>query len=44
MGSDDGFFPEDREGPTWKVQVSPFRIGKHEVSNRRFKAFVKATG
>eukprot|EP00038_Savillea_parva_P001533 m.104798 g.104798 ORF g.104798 m.104798 type:complete len:427 (-) comp10537_c0_seq3:80-1360(-) len=44
MGSDAGFFPEDREGPAWKVKVSPFRIGKYEVSNKRFKAFVKATG
>eukprot|EP00035_Acanthoeca_spectabilis_P025382 m.458202 g.458202 ORF g.458202 m.458202 type:complete len:425 (+) comp21443_c0_seq1:19-1293(+) len=44
MGSDEGFFPEDREGPTWKVKLSPFRISKYSVSNRRFKAFVKATG
>jgi hypothetical protein len=44
MGSDAGFFPEDQEGPTWKVKLSPFRIGKYEVSNKRFKKFVKATG
>jgi hypothetical protein len=28
----------------WQVTVSPFFIGKHEVSNARFKAFVEATG
>ncbi|EDQ87521.1 uncharacterized protein MONBRDRAFT_33343 [Monosiga brevicollis MX1] len=44
MGSDDGFFPDDGEGPARKVQVSPFLIGAHEVSNARFAAFVAATG
>lgn len=44
MGSDEGFFPEDGEGPTRRVRVSPFLIGAHEVSNARFAAFVAATG
>lgn len=44
MGSDAGFFPEDAEGPTWKVKISPFLIGKHEISNQRFADFVAATG
>lgn len=44
MGSDEGFFPEDGEGPTRRVTVSPFRLGQHAVSNARFAAFVAATG
>ena len=44
MGSDDGFFPEDGEGPTRRVRVNAFRIGRYEVSNARFAAFVEATG
>lgn len=28
----------------WQVTLSPFLIGKHEVSNARFQAFVGATG
>eukprot|EP00043_Microstomoeca_roanoka_P007480 m.71924 g.71924 ORF g.71924 m.71924 type:complete len:437 (-) comp13840_c0_seq3:56-1366(-) len=43
MGSDEGFFPEDGEGPARKVKVSPFLIGKYEVSNARFKRFIEAT-
>lgn len=44
MGNDAGFFPEDEEGPSFKVKISPFRIGKHEVSNERFAKFVEQTG
>eukprot|EP00050_Salpingoeca_kvevrii_P007653 m.297581 g.297581 ORF g.297581 m.297581 type:complete len:434 (+) comp13648_c0_seq1:106-1407(+) len=44
MGSDDGYFPEDGEGPARRVRIDPFRIGRYEVSNRRFQHFVEATG
>lgn len=44
MGSDEGFFPQDGEGPTRMVTISPFRIGRYAVSNARFAAFVAATG
>jgi formylglycine-generating enzyme required for sulfatase activity len=44
MGSDDGTFPADREGPVRPVTVAPFRIGRHAVTNDRFAAFVAATG
>lgn len=44
FGNDAGFFPEDQEGPAFKVKLSPFRIGAHEVSNERFAAFVQQTG
>ncbi len=44
MGSDDGTFPADREGPVREVTVAPFRIGRHAVTNDRFAAFVAATG
>jgi formylglycine-generating enzyme required for sulfatase activity len=44
MGSDDGTFPADREGPVHPVTVAPFRIGRHAVTNDRFAAFVAATG
>ena len=30
--------------PAFQVTLSPFAIGKHEVSNARFQAFVDATG
>lgn len=44
VGSDAGYFPEDGEGPAREIVVSPFRIGKYEVSNARFSEFIKATG
>eukprot|EP00055_Hartaetosiga_balthica_P003427 m.7729 g.7729 ORF g.7729 m.7729 type:complete len:414 (+) comp2900_c0_seq1:34-1275(+) len=44
MGSNEGFFPEDGEGPTRKVRISSFKIGAFEVSNERFKHFVEETG
>lgn len=41
MGQED-VYPE--EGPARQVTVSPFRIDRHEVTNRQFAAFVEATG
>lgn len=46
MGSNpnDGFvFGDDGEGPPRRVKVSPFAIGKFEVSNERFSEFVRRT-
>ncbi|RSN56743.1 formylglycine-generating enzyme family protein [Actinomadura sp. WAC 06369] len=45
MGTDDREgFPEDGEGPVRRVRVEPFRIDAYAVTNRRFAAFVEATG
>ena len=41
MGSDD-HYPE--EAPTHRVRVSAFGIDRFEVTNRRYRAFVDATG
>ncbi|MBO0904782.1 formylglycine-generating enzyme family protein [Jiella sonneratiae] len=41
MGSD-RFYPEER--PAHPVEVGPFRIDRHAVSNDDFDRFVKATG
>ncbi len=41
MGSD-RFYPE--EGPIHEVDVAPFRIDVHAVTNRDYSAFVAATG
>jgi len=41
MGSDD-HYPEEK--PAHKVQVDPFRIDLHAVTNRDFARFVAATG
>lgn len=41
MGSDAGY-PEERD--VHEVQVAPFQIDRHEVTNTQFAAFVKATG
>jgi formylglycine-generating enzyme required for sulfatase activity len=45
MGADepDGY-PADGEGPVRPVQLAPFWIDAHAVSNARFAAFVQATG
>jgi len=45
MGTDsaDGY-PDDGEGPMHEVALGPFEIDRHAVSNRRFAAFVEATG
>jgi len=45
MGAEDTEgFPEDGEGPVRDVELSPFAIGAHAVTNRRFADFVDATG
>lgn len=45
MGTDDPVAdPAVGEGPVHEVVVSPFWIDRHAVSNRRFAAFVAATG
>jgi len=41
MGSD-RHYPEEK--PAHKVQVGPFRIDRHAVTNRQFAQFVAATG
>src|SRR6185437_4515657 len=41
MGSND-HYPE--EAPVHRVSVGSFRIDRTPVTNRQFKAFVKATG
>jgi formylglycine-generating enzyme required for sulfatase activity len=45
MGSTDAWaYPDDGEGPTRQVELSPFRIDAVCVSNDRFSRFVDATG
>ncbi|MEV4613557.1 formylglycine-generating enzyme family protein [Kitasatospora sp. NPDC049258] len=45
MGSADALaYPADGEGPVRRVEVGPFTIDAHCVSNARFRAFVEATG
>lgn len=45
MGTDDQEgFPADGEGPVRKVQVDPFYIDSHTVSNGEFDQFIKETG
>jgi sulfatase modifying factor 1 len=44
MGSEDGIYPADGEGPIRGVTVSPFSIAAHAVTNEQFAAFVSATG
>ncbi len=44
LGTDAPVFREDGEGPSRRVTLRPFRIDAHAVSNRRFAAFVAATG
>jgi formylglycine-generating enzyme len=43
MGSETGF-AADGEGPVRVVEVAPFAIDAHAVTNARFAAFVAATG
>ena len=40
MGQDDG---RDEERPAHRVRVSPFRICRHQVTNREYDLFCKAT-
>lgn len=45
MGSEaDDAYPGDGEGPVHPVELSPFAIDAHAVSNERFAAFVEDTG
>jgi formylglycine-generating enzyme required for sulfatase activity len=44
LGTDAPVFPQDGEGPARAVTLKPFRIDAHAVTNRRFAAFVAATG
>ncbi|GAB3062890.1 formylglycine-generating enzyme family protein [Salinicoccus sesuvii] len=45
MGTEDGEgFASDGEGPIRNVEVSPFYIDAHTVTNREFAQFVKETG
>jgi formylglycine-generating enzyme required for sulfatase activity len=45
MGTDSGVgFPEDGEGPTREVQVDPFYVDQHAVTNAEFLKFVQETG
>ncbi|MDX8152509.1 formylglycine-generating enzyme family protein [Patulibacter brassicae] len=45
MGNEDErAIPGDGEGPVRRVALAPFRIDAHPVTNRRFAAFVAATG
>lgn len=44
MGTDTPGVPGDGEAPARRVRVSPFRIGRTEVSNRQWSAFVNASG
>ena len=44
MGSDDELaYPDDGEGPVRRVEVAPFEIGAHCVTNDEFATFVAAT-
>ncbi len=44
VGTDDPFFRGDGEGPAHRVSLRPFKLDAYAVSNRRFAAFVAATG
>ncbi len=44
IGTDAPVFREDGEGPARRVTLRPFRLDAHAVTNRRFAAFVAATG
>lgn len=44
FGTDAPVFRADGEGPARRVTLRPFRMDAHAVTNRRFAAFVAATG
>jgi formylglycine-generating enzyme required for sulfatase activity len=44
MGTDDGGYPDDGEGPVHEVRLSAFAIDRYAVTNARFTEFVAATG
>jgi sulfatase modifying factor 1 len=43
MGTEDGIFPEDNEGPVRRVDLAAFSIGAYSVTNAEFLQFVRAT-
>lgn len=44
MGTDDPVgFPDDGEGPIREIEVDPFHIDRHPVTNRQFEVFVRRT-
>lgn len=43
MGTDEPHFPEDHESPERLVEIKDFYMDKYEVSNQKFREFVKAT-
>lgn len=45
MGTNDAEgFPNDGEGPVREVELAPYRISAHTVTNAQFQAFTEATG
>ena len=45
MGTDGTYgYPQDGEGPAHEVELSPFSISRHAVTNAQFAAFIEATG
>lgn len=44
IGTDAPVFAADGEGPARRITLRPFRLDAHAVTNRRFAAFVAATG
>jgi sulfatase modifying factor 1 len=45
MGTDGTYgYATDGEGPAHEVELAPFSIGRHAVTNAEFAAFVAATG
>ena len=44
VGTNSPRLPADGEGPARRVRLDAYRIDPHAVSNRRFAAFVEATG
>ena len=44
IGTNTPIFRADGEGPARRVTLRPFRMDAHAVTNRRFAAFVTATG
>lgn len=43
IGTDEPHFPEDHESPERLVEIKDFYMDKYEVSNQKFREFVKAT-
>ncbi|XP_073845103.1 formylglycine-generating enzyme [Musca autumnalis] len=43
IGTDEPHFPEDHESPERLVEIRDFYLDKFEVSNQKFREFVKAT-